>query len=337
MRRITYSEAINETLHQIMKENDRVLLIGQGVTSPWYVGTTTTGLYDAFGEKRVIDTPLSENAITGIAIGSAIAGSRPILEHPRMDFMYLAMDQIANHASNWYFMFGQQVNVPITIWGIINRGGEQAAQHSQALHSMFTHIPGLKVIMPSTPYDAKGLLVASIEDDNPVLFIDDRWLYGIEGYVPKGLYKLPIGEGAIRKEGKDVTLIATSYMVHVALKTVSLLEDDYSIEVIDLLSLKPLDTALIYESVKKTGRVIILDGGWKTCGLASEISALISEYVFEYLKAPILRVALPDAPAPASTALEKAYYPDENKMITVVKEIMKTGSFQWQKLQWNTK
>jgi pyruvate dehydrogenase E1 component beta subunit len=198
---------------------------------------------------------VSENGITGAAVGAALAGMRPVLVHPRLDFMYYAMDQIANHAANWYYMFGGQVSVPITIWGIINRGGEQAAQHSQALQAMFTHIPGLKVVMPSTPYDAKGLLVASIEDDNPVVYIDERWLYDFVGEVPEEIYTVPIGKGIVRREGEDVTIVATSYMVHEVMKAAeNLEEEDIDVEVIDLRSLKPLDENLIFDSVKKTGR-----------------------------------------------------------------------------------
>lgn len=324
MRYLTFAQAINEALYQIMSADKSVFLIGQGVTSPWYVGSTTVGLLGAFGEKRVIDTPISENAITGAAIGAALAGLRPILEHPRMDFMYLAMDQIANHAANWHFMFGYKINVPITIWGIINRGGEQAAQHSQALQAMYMHIPGLKVVMPSTPYDAKGLLVSSIEDNNPVLFIDDRWLYNIVGEVPEELYAIPMGRGIVRREGKDVTIIAASYMAHETLKAAEVLENDgVDAEIIDLRSLKPLDETLIFDSVKKTGRVIITDGGWKTCGMAAEISAMISENIFEYLKASIMRITLPDIPAPASSKLEKAYYPTYMDIISAAKNIMK--------------
>jgi len=323
MRQLTYAQAINEALHQIMSADDRAFLIGQGVTSPWYVGTTTEGLLQKFSEKRVIDTPVSENAITGAAIGAAISGLRPILEHPRMDFMYLAMDQIANHAASWYFMFDCQVNVPLTIWGIINRGGEQAAQHSQALQAIFAHIPGLKVVMPSNPYDAKGLLVASVQDDNPVLYIDDRWLYQTEGEVPEGLYTVPIGKGIVRKKGENVTLVATSYMVTEALKASSTLESEgISIEIIDLRSIKPLDAALLFESVQKTGRVVIADGGWKSCGVAAEISALISESVFEYLKSPIIRVTLPDIPAPASYTLEEDYYPDSLDIIKAIQQVV---------------
>jgi pyruvate dehydrogenase E1 component beta subunit len=323
MRQITYVEAINETLHQMIEKDEKIFLIGQGVTSPWYVGNTTVGLIDRFPE-RVIDTPVSENGITGAAVGAALAGMRPVLAHPRMDFMYYAMDQIANHAANWYYMFGGQLSVPITIWGIINRGGEQAAQHSQALQAMFAHIPGLKVVLPSTPYDAKGLLVASIEDDNPVVYIDERWLYNFVGEVPEELYSVPIGEGIVRKEGDDVTVVATSYMVHEAMKAAENLEEGgIDVEVVDLRSLKPLDENLVFESVRKTGRLVIADGGWKTCGIAAEISARIAESdIFKQLKAPIMRVSLPDTPAPASSALEKVYYKKAGDIVSTVKKLM---------------
>ena len=323
MRKITYVEAINETLHQMIEKDERVFLIGQGVTSPWYVGNTTVGLIDRFPE-RVIDTPVSENGITGAAVGAALAGMRPILAHPRMDFMYYAMDQIANHAANWYYMFGGQVSVPLTIWGIINRGGEQAAQHSQALQAMFTHIPGLKVVMPSTPYDAKGLLVASIEDNNPVVYIDDRWLYDYVGDVPEEIYSVPIGKGIARREGGDVTIVATSYKVYETIKAAESLEKEgIDAEVVDLRSLKPLDENLLFESVKKTGRLVIADGGWKTCGIGAEISARIAESdIFKQLKAPIMRVSLPDTPAPASSALENVYYKKAKDIILAIRKLM---------------
>lgn len=323
MPRISYAQAINETLHQLLEKDGRVFLIGQGVTSPWYVGATTVGLIDRFGAKRIIDTPVSENGITGVAVGAALVGMRPILMHPRMDFMYYAMDQIANQAANWHYMFGGQSSVPLTIWAIINRGGEQAAQHSQALQAMFTHLPGLKVVIPSTPYDAKGLLVASVADDNPVVYIDDRWLYNEVGEVPEELYSIPIGKGVVRREGKDVTLVATSYMVLEASKAAESLEKEgIDVEVIDLRSLKPLDENLLFDSVKKTGRLVIADGGWKTCGMGAELAALVAEKAFRHLKAPIMRVSLPDAPAPASSALEKVYYPNADKIVSAVKEIL---------------
>jgi len=322
MRRISYVQAINETLHQMIEKDMRVFLIGQGVTSPWYVGNTTVGLIDRFGPERVIDTPVSENGITGAAVGAALTGMRPVVAHPRMDFMYYAMDPIANHAANWHYMLGGAVSVPITIWGIINRGGEQAAQHSQALQAMFMHIPGLKVVMPSTPYDAKGLLVASIEDDNPVIYIDDRWLYDYVGDVPEEIYTVPIGKGIVKRKGSDVTVVATSYMVYEAMNAAENLDKEgIDVEVVDLRSLKPLDENLIFDSVKKTGRLVIADGGWKTCGVGAEISARVADSVFKYLKAPIIRVSLPDTPAPASSVLEKAYYPTSDDIISSVRDL----------------
>ena len=322
-RKITFVQAINEALHQLMERDQSIVLIGQGITSPWYVGGTCDGLLDRFGAGRVIDTPVSENAVTGVAIGAALAGMRPILVHPRLDFMYLAMDQIANHAANWHYMFGGQLSVPITIWGIINRGGEQSAQHSQALQAVFAHLPGLKVVLPSSPHSAKGLLVASVTDDNPVVYIDDRWLYEQEGNVEDGLFSLPIGKASVIKKGKDVTIVTSSYMTVIALGAARQLEKmGISSEIVDLLSVKPLDERTILASVSKTGRAVILDGGWRSFGISAEISATISEKLLSNLKAPVIRVALPDTPAPASSPLEKAYYPNEASVITAVKKIM---------------
>jgi pyruvate dehydrogenase E1 component beta subunit len=324
VREITYCSAINETLHQLMERDERVILIGQGVTSPWYVGMTTVGLIDRFGEGRVIDPPVSENGITGAAIGLALAGMRPICVFPRMDFMYYAMDQIANHAANWYFMFGGQQSVPLTIWSIINRGGEQAAQHSQALHAIFAHIPGLKVVAPSNGYDAKGLLVSSVNDGNPVVFVDDRWLYSHKCHVPEELYAIPFGKGVIRKEGCDVTVIASSYMVNEALVAAEeCKKQGILVEVVDLRSIKPMDFDLIFRSVSKTRRAVVVDGGWKTCGISAEISTRIAESaLFNKLKAPIARVTLPDAPAPASSSLEQVYYPKKEKIVSAIQKIM---------------
>jgi len=323
-RKLQYSLAINEAIHQMMALDESVFLIGQGVKSPWYVGNTTTGLLEKFGPERVIDTPVSENAVTGAAIGAAIAGMRPIVVHPRMDFMLYAMDPIINQAANWHYMFGGNSSVPVVIWGIINRGGEQAAQHSQALHALFAHIPGLKVVMPSTPYDAKGLMISAIKDENPVVYIDERWLYTMEGDVPEEIYSVPIGKGVIRKKGKDITLVALSYMLYESIKASNHLEKEgIDVEVIDLRSIKPLDKNLLLESVKKTGRLVIADGGWKTCGFAAEISALVCENIFDYLKVPIIRVTLPDTPAPASSALERYYYPNSKDIVRAIKEMVK--------------
>lgn len=324
IRHIKYVQAINEALHQMMEKDERVFVMGIGVNSPWYVGQSCTGLYEKFGPKRVIDTPVAENGMTGIAIGSALAGMHPIIVHPRMDFMYYAMDQIMNHAANWYYMLGGKIGVPITIRGIINRGGEQSAQHSQSLQAMFMHVPGIKVVMPSTAYDAKGLLIASIEDENPVVYIDDRWLYEQVDEVPEELYTVPIGKGKVKREGKDLTVVATSYMVLEAMEAAESMENEgIDVEIIDMRSLKPLDESLLFESIKKTGRLIIADATWKTCGVAAEIAALVAGNVFEYLKAPIMRITLPDTPAPSSSALEKVYYPKARDIISTGRSLIR--------------
>jgi len=325
MRELSYVKAINEALRQLLAEDERVLLIGQGVTSPWYVGNTTVGLLDEFGPERVIDTPVSENGITGVAVGAALAGMRSVVVHPRMDFMYYAFDQIANNAANWHYMFGGRFSVPLVIWGIINRGGEQAAQHSQATQAMLAHIPGLKVVIPATPYDAKGLLVAATNDDNPVVFVDDRWLYDEVGEVLEELYAVPIGQGVVRKEGKDVTVAATSYMVLEALKAAATLgKDGIRAEVLDLRTIKPLDEELLLNSLAKTGRLVIADGGWKSYGVSAEIAARVAESsIIGRLKAPVVRVTLPDAPAPASSTLENAYYPGAGDIIQAIRNIFR--------------
>lgn len=324
MRKITYAQAINEVTEQLMERDHQVFIIGQGCTSPWYVGNTTNGLLEKFGEKRVIDTPISENGMSGVAIGAALTGLKPILVFPRMDFMYLAFDQIINQAANWRYMFGGKINVPLVIRGIINRGGEQAAQHSQALHSMFAHVPGLKVVMPATPYDAKGLLVSAIEDGNPVVYIDDNWLYKEEADVPEEIYKVPIGKGEIRKQGKDVTIAAISYMVKQATEAAEDLEKEgISAEVIDLRSIKPLDEDIILESVRKTKRLVIADVGWKTGGIASEIASRVYSKLYKELKSKIEIVSLPDVPAPASQVLEEKFYPNKNNIIEAVKKTIK--------------
>lgn len=308
-RQLNYAAAIREGFAQILARDPRVFVIGQGVWSPWYVGASMKDLDKEFGRDRIIDSPVSENATTGAGVGAALAGMRPIVIHPRVDFMILATDQVVNQAANWSYMFGGQVSVPIVIRPIINRGGEQGAQHSQALHAWFMHVPGLKVVMPATPYDAKGLLIASVSDDNPVLYMDDRWLYGIVGDVPEEVYSVPIGKAAIHRSGRDVTIVAISYMVAESLKAADVLSrEGIDAEVVDVRSLKPLDDDTIMTSVRKTGRAVVVDGGWRTCGAAAEIATRIMEQAFDSLQAPVRRVTLPDAPAPTSRVMEKAYY-----------------------------
>ncbi len=322
-RTINFGLAINEALRQMMQTDAEVILIGQGVKSPWYVGNTCNGLVSDFGEERVIDTPVSENAMTGAAVGAAIAGMKAVVVHPRVDFVLYALDPIINQAANWHYMNGGKSSVPVVFWLIVNRGGEQAAQHSQALHSLFAHIPGLKVVAPSTPHDAKGLMIAAIRDQNPVVFIDDRWLYGLKEEVPAEIYEVPIGKGILRKSGSDVTLVSWSAMAREAQMAADELEKEgIGVDLIDLRSVKPYDEALILESVRKTGRLVVADGAWKTGGFAAEIIATVCEKGFDKLKAPAVRVCLPDCPAPASSSLEKVYYLTACDVVKAIKHIL---------------
>jgi pyruvate dehydrogenase E1 component beta subunit len=322
-RKIKYSNALNEAIIQLMRNDASVMLIGQGVKSPWYVGNTCTGLIEEFGESRVIDTPVSENAITGAAVGAALAGMKPIVVHPRADFVLYAFDPIINQAANWHYMSGGNANAPVVFWLIVNRGGEQAAQHSQALHSIFSHIPGLKVVAPSNAYDAKGIFISAVNDPDPVIFIDDRWLYGKENNVPEEMYEVPIGKAFVKKQGKDITLISSSYTAFLCeMAATELADKGIDVEFVDLCTLKPYDKETILSSVKKTGRAVIVDGSWKTFGYASEISAMISENIFKKLKAPIERVCLPDAPAPASRSLEENYYISKEKIIEAIHKVI---------------
>jgi len=323
-RTLSYALAINEALHQMMAEDESVFLIGQGVKSPWYVGNTAKGLLERFGPERVIDTPVSENAITGAAVGAAIVGMKPVVIHPRMDFMMYAMDPIINEAANWYYMNGGKASVSVVFWGVINRGGEQAAQHSQAIHALFSHIPGLKVVMPATAYDAKGLMIAAIKDPDPVVFVDERWLHRYEGPVPEEPYVVPIGKGAVKRKGKDVTVVSFSYLLPEALMAADqLTAAGVSVEVIDPRTAKPLDRDLILSSICKTGRLVVADVGWKSFGVSAEIAAMAAEEVLGVLKAPIVRVALPDCPAPASRTLEAVYYPQHRQVVDAVLQVMK--------------
>jgi acetoin:2,6-dichlorophenolindophenol oxidoreductase subunit beta len=320
VRQLDYGAALNEAFVQLMEEDSRMLIIGQGLYSPWYVGSSMVELEKRFGTDRVIDCPVSENGTTGIAIGAALAGARTVMVHPRMDFMLLATDQIFNQAAKWHYMFNGRAHVPLVIRGIINRGGEQAAQHSQAMQAMYMNVPGLKVVMPSTAHDAKGLLVASVHDGNPVVFIDDRWLYKDVGPVSAELYEVPLGVGAIRRPGRDVTIVATSYMNVEALHAADLLAaEGIEAEVVDPRTLKPLDEDLIIDSVARTGRLVVADAAWRSCGAAAEVAALVADRAFSALRAPIRRVTLPEAPAPSSRSLEAVYYPKAADILTAVK------------------
>jgi acetoin:2,6-dichlorophenolindophenol oxidoreductase subunit beta len=322
MRSLTYAQAIREAHAQMLGRDPRVFVIGQGLWSPWYAGSSLEDLDREFGRDRILDSPVSENAVTGLAVGAALAGMRPIVFHPRMDFMLLAIDPIVNQAANWSFLFAGQVSVPLVIRAVINRGGEQGAQHSQALHAMFMHIPGLKVVMPSTAYDAKGLLIAALEDPNPVLYIDDRWLYAESSEVPEEPYSVSIGSAALRRTGTDATIIGISTMaVEAERAATALAAEGVDAEVIDLRSLKPWDRGMVIESARKTGRVVVADPGWRTAGAAAEIAAEIGEFAFSDLRAPVVRVTLADAPAPATKAEEEQYYPGSREIVAAVHRV----------------
>lgn len=319
MRTLTYAEAIREAHALLLASDPRVFVVGQGVWSPWYVGSSMQGLDVEFGRDRIMDSPVSENAVTGLAVGAALAGLRPIVVHPRMDFMLLAVDPIVNQAANWSYMFNGALGVPVVVRAIVNRGGEQAAQHSQSLQAVFAHVPGLKVVMPATPRDAKGLLIDAVYDGNPVVYIDDRWLYGESGEVPEGLYRVPIGTGRRLRTGTDVTVVATSIMVPRALDAAERLNRaGISVEVIDLRSVKPWDRDLVFSSVRKTGRLVVADAAWEGFGTAAEILAAAATEVLDALQAPPRRVCLPDTPAPMSRHQERAYYPTAESIAAAV-------------------
>ena len=322
-RVLTYAAAINEAFHQVMEEDNGVFIIGQGLESPWYVGNTTTGLIERFGSDRIIDTPVSENAITGAAVGAAISGMKVVVVHPRVDFMLYGLDPIINQAANWFYMNGGKASVPVVFWGCINRGGEQGAQHSQALRALFAHVPGLKVVMPSTPWDAKGLMVAAIRDENPVVYLDDRWLHKSPGHVSEALYETPIGRASILKSGTNVTVVANSYMTPMCLDAAEiLLPKGIDVEVLDLRTVKPLDKETILKSVTKTGRLLVVDGGWKSFGIAAEIQAMVCEEAFDALKTAPGRLCLPDCPAPAARSLETAYFLNKTKIVEAIFELV---------------
>ncbi|MFH1131447.1 MAG: alpha-ketoacid dehydrogenase subunit beta [Pseudomonadota bacterium] len=323
-RGLSFRDALLEAQTQLLAEDERVFLMGEGVDDASGIFGTTRGLVEKFGRRRVMDIPIAENGLTGIAVGAAAAGMRPIFVHMRMDFLPMCMDQIINHAAKWCYMTGGQVHVPLVIRSIIGRGWGSAAQHSQALHGLFIHVPGLKILMPSTPYDAKGLLIAAVRDENPVLFVEHRWVYDSMSEVPEDLYDVPIGKGVVRRKGSDVTIVALSQMVYQAFEAAQVLEGEgIQVEIIDPRTLNPLDETIIFESVGKTGRLVIADVACKTGGVGAEIASRVCESAFDSLKAPVRRVNAADTPNPCSPVLEEAFYPNANSIVLAVKELLK--------------
>lgn len=325
MRELRYVEAIREALRQEMRRDPRVFLMGEDIGVYGGAFGVTDGLLEEFGPERVIETPISELAIAGAAVGAALAGMRPVIEIMFMDFITLAMEQIVNQAAKIHFMFGGNASVPIVVRTPAGAGTGAAAQHSQSLEAWFVHTPGLKVVMPSTPYDAKGLLISSIRDNNPVIFIEHKLLYRTKGPVPEEEYTIPLGVAEVKREGRDVTIIATSLMVLRALAAAEkLAQEGIEAEVIDPRTLKPLDVDTIVNSVKKTGRALIVHEAPITCGIGAEILARIVESeAFYYLQAPIKRLAGRDVPIPYNRELERSVIPQEEDIVNAVRELVR--------------
>ncbi len=322
-RFLTFANAINEAFIQAMEMDKSVICYGLGVDDPKGVFATTIGLKERFGPDRVFDMPTSENAMTGIAIGTSLNGIRPVMNHQRLDFFLLAMDQLVNNAAKWHYMFGGQSSVPITIRMIIGRGWGQGPTHSQSLQAWFAHIPGLKVVMPATAADAKGLLISSIFDNNPVIFLEHRWLHNLEGEVPEGDFRIPIGKARKLKVGNDISIVSLSYMTIEALHAVKVLEKQgVSCDLVDLRSVKPIDWEMIFDSVCKTGRLLALDTGASTCSVAGEIVARVSMECFDHLKQAPRRLALPDFPTPTSLSLTRVFYKRTEDIIGMVGKMM---------------
>jgi pyruvate/2-oxoglutarate/acetoin dehydrogenase E1 component len=324
MRKITYRDALREALREEMRRDPTVFLLGEDIGRYWGGAfKVTDGLAEEFGDERVRDTPISESAIIGTGIGAAITGMRPVAEIMFGDLTALAMDQIANQAAKICYMFGGQAKCPLVIRTPFGAGVNIASHHSQSLEAWFMHVPGLFVAMPSTPYDAKGLLKTAIQGNNPVFFCEHKLLYPVEGEVPEEEYTIPLGMAEIKKEGSDATIVATSYMVHKALSAAKVLEEDgVSVEVVDPRTLNPLDKQTIVRSVKKTGRVVIVCEDCRTAGVSAEIAAVVVEDALDYLDAPIKRLAEPDTPIPFSPPLEQYVIPDEKSIIRAVKEVV---------------
>lgn len=312
-RKITYADAILEALDQSMTADERVIVIGEGVPDPKAIFGTTKNLQSKYGCNRVFDMPLSENGVTGICIGAALSDLRPVMIHQRIDFALLSMDQLINNAAKWHYMFNGESSVPIVVRMIMGRGWGQGPQHSQGLHNLFAQVPGLKVIMPSTPFDAKGLLIGAISDPNPVVFIEHRWLHSITDYVPFDMYQLPIGVARILKEGSSnsLTIASVSYASMEALSVARGFSEylGVDIEVIDLRTIRPLDFKTVSNSVKKTGRLLIVDTAFEGGSISGELAFRVGCDAFAELKVAPQRICMPDYPVPTSHYLSDGYYP----------------------------
>ena len=320
-RVLSYIEALHEALSLALELDPKVLILGQGVNDPKGMFGVTTGLHEKFGKDRVFDTPLSEEGMTGICTGASMNGLRPVYMHNRPDFLLLAFNQIVGHASKIHYMDNGETNVPLVIWSAIGRGWGSGSQHSQAIQGLLLGVPGLKIVMPSTPHDAKGLMLSAIADNNPVLIFEHRWSMRNKGVVPEGAYKISLGKGIYRRKGNDLTIVGTSHILELAIKAADELEG-ITADVIDLRTIKPLDEKIIIDSLQKTGRILIVDTGWEMGGVCAEIGCMVAEKGFSFLKGPVRRLGLSDIPSPAGFTLEQYYYPDVKKITHVIKDMV---------------
>jgi pyruvate/2-oxoglutarate/acetoin dehydrogenase E1 component len=322
-RVLSYTEALKEALTIALDVDPKTFVMGQGVDDPGGMFGVTKGLPEQFGSDRVFDTPLSEEAMTGLAVGASMNRLRPVYMHNRPDFLLLTFNQLVNHAAKIHWMDVGQISAPMVVWAAIGRGWGSGPQHSQSIQGLLLSVPGLKIVMPSTPYDAKGLMLSAIADNNPVLIFEHRWLMKQKGVVPEGLYKVPIGKGVCRRHGKDLTIVGTSHMIRMAQEAAEIAaQEGIDVEVIDLRTIKPLDESMILESVSRTGRMLVVDTGWEMGGVCAEICALVAEKAFHDLKAPVGRLGLPDVPTPAGFTLEQFYYPDAGRILGKIRDMM---------------
>lgn len=316
-RKLAYGEALNEALRQEMAGDANVIVFGENVTSSWR--TATRGLKEEFGRERVRDAPITETAFIGVGVGAAILGMKPVVELMLVDFGLVAMDQILNQMAKTQYMSGGIVKVPMTLRAPYGAGTSSAATHSETLYSLFAHMPGLKVAVPSSPYDAKGLLIACIRSDDPCVFLEHRLLYGVEGPVPEESYTIPLGVANLVREGSDVTVVATGLMVREAALAADELGPEMNVEVIDPRTIVPFDEEAILRSLKKTGRLVIVDEDYERCGFSAEVAAIAVEKGFKHLQAPVARVATPNVPIPYSQVLEKHVLPNKGKIVRAIR------------------
>ena len=320
---ITMREALNSAMREEMRRDPSVFLLGEEVAEYQGAYKITQGLFQEFGEWRVRDTPIAEEAIAGVAVGAAFVGMRPIAEMMTFNFSLLALDQIVNHAAKYRYMSGGQIRCPMVMRGPSGAAAQVAAQHSQAFESWFVHVPGLVVVMPSTPRDAKGLLKSAIRDDNPVIFMENEVLYNLKGEVPEEEFTIPLGLAEVKRPGKDLTIVAWSRSTQFALAAAELLaKDGVEAEVVDPRTLRPLDEDLIFESVRKTNRCVVVEEGWRYAGFGAEIADRVQRECFDALDAPVIRVTAADVPMPYSKMLEKAYLPQPERVVEAARQVL---------------